>query len=79
MPENSCDSVSGHFADDGGVEVPLLEDAHDLVLAAAFRDDEHPLLRFRQHDLVRRHAAFAHGNFVEVETDTCSCTAGHLE
>ena len=42
---------------DGGVEVPLLEDRDDLLLAAALRDEQHPLLRLGEHHLVRRHAA----------------------
>ena len=42
-----------------GVQIPLVEDALDLCLASALDDEQHALLRFGQHDLVRRHARLA--------------------
>src|SRR5205807_9340834 len=34
VPEQTHEAIVRHFSDDGGIEVPLLERAHDLVLAA---------------------------------------------
>ena len=52
-------AVVGHLADAHRVQIPLLEDALDLGFAAALDDEQHPLLRLGQHDLVRRHAGLA--------------------
>ena len=45
--------------DDDGVQVPLAEDVYDLTLAPAVRDDEHSLLRLREHYLVSGHRGLA--------------------
>jgi hypothetical protein len=49
----------GDAADDDGVQIPLAEDVYHLPLAAAVRDDEHPLLRLGEHDLVGGHPLLA--------------------
>ena len=36
-----------------------MEDAFDLALTASLDDDQHPLLRFREHHVVRSHPTFA--------------------
>jgi hypothetical protein len=79
VPEEALEAVVGDFADDGGVEVPLFEDREDVRLAPLLGDDQHPLLRLGEHDLVRRHAALAHRDAVEVETDTGAGAPRHLE
>src|SRR6266481_123031 len=47
------------FADDLAnghrVESPLFEDTKHFLLASLFRDQQHALLRFAEHDLVRGH------------------------
>ncbi len=47
--------VSVTVADVRGVQVPFREDLLDLPLAALLDDDEHPLLRLGEHDLVGVH------------------------
>ena len=79
MPEQPHESVVRHFADHRRVEVPLLERPHDFVFASALRDDEHPLLRLAEHDLVRRHPAFAHRHAIELQPDARAGAPRHLE
>ena len=50
-------AVVGDFADYRGGQVPGVEDALHLALAAALDDDQHPLLRFGKHHVVRCHLA----------------------
>ena len=52
-------AVVGDVADDRRRQFPGLEDGSDLRLAAALHDDEHPLLRFGEHHVVRAHAALS--------------------
>ncbi len=56
------------------VQVPLLEHALHFRLAAALDDEQHALLRFRQHDLVRRHAGFPlrHARDVDFHADAAA-------
>ena len=79
VPEDAHESVAGHFAHHGRVEVPLLEHAHHVVFAAALGHDQHALLRFAEHDLVRRHAALAHRHAIEDEAHARAGAACHLE
>ena len=44
---NAQQAVVGDAADFHGVEAPLAEDGEDFLFAAAFRDEQHALLRFR--------------------------------
>ena len=52
-------AVVGHLPDHGRGEVPFFEDPLHLALTAAANDHQHPLLRLRQHHVVRAHAALA--------------------
>ena len=67
-----------HFADLDGVQIPLLEHSFDFVLAAALDDEEHALLRFGQHDLVRRHAGFALRHVDHVHGHADAAAGAHL-
>jgi len=71
-------AVLGDLADDGDMEVPLLEDGQDLGLAAALDDDQHPLLRLGEHHLVRRHPELAAGHPVEVDQRARAAPRGGL-
>ena len=62
-------AVVRHFADVDRVEIPLVENALDLGLAAALHDEQHALLRFRQHDLVGRHRGLALRDQRDVDLD----------
>lgn len=57
------------FADDAGVQAPLLEDVEDLVFAALVGHQQHAFLRLREHDLVRGHAGFALGHVHQIDLD----------
>src|SRR6266853_960480 len=72
------DAAFGDLADDDSVEAPLLENRKDFVLAAFFGDEEHALLRFAEHDFVRRHAGFALGNFGEIDFDAGAAAGSHF-
>ena len=62
-------AVGGDAADFDRVQSPLLEDAKNFLLAAFLRHQQHALLRFAEHDLVRRHAGFALRHEVEFDLD----------
>src|SRR5260221_619694 len=47
-------------------------------LAALFGDQEHALLRFAEHDFVRRHTGFTLGNFGEIDFDAGAAARGHF-
>ena len=64
--------IIGDLADHRRGQIPGMEDALDLALTAALDDDEHPLLRFRQHHVVRRHPALTPGHPRDV--DACART-----
>ena len=60
VPVEDHARLARHLADLGDVEAPLLEDLDDLALAPLLRDEEHPLLRLGEHQLVGRHPGLAH-------------------
>src|ERR1700694_4636760 len=62
--------VVRHIADHRGCQVPGVKDAFDLALATALDHDEHPLLRFGEHHVVRGHAALAPRNAGHVDART---------
>ena len=67
-----------HRADACPVQVPAGEGALHQVLAAGSRDHEHPLLRLREHHLVRRHAARAPRNPRHIDAHAGTALRGHL-
>ena len=69
----------GGPADGRRVQAPLGEDALAVGLAAGLEDRQHPLLAFREHHLVGRHAFFALWHVIEVELDADAPLAGHLD
>ena len=75
---NPQHAVVGDAADGDGVEVPLLENGEDFVFAAGLGHKEHALLRFGEHDLVRRHAGFALRDQAQVDFDAGSGAAAHF-
>ena len=60
------------------MQVPFLEDPLDLGLAPLLDDEQHPLLRFRQHDLVGRHAGLALRHERHVDLDAGAAARAHL-
>ena len=75
MPDNHTAGIRD-YADIRPGQVPLLEDAFDFLLAALVNDDQHPLLRFAEHDLVAGHAWCALGDLVELDLDARAGTRG---
>ncbi len=69
----------GGLADDGEVQAPFLEDAIADVFIAGLQHRQHPLLAFRQHHLIGRHAGFALGHLVEVQLDADAALARHFD
>src|SRR5208282_16923 len=78
MIQNFCDTAVGNRADNDRVQSPLFENVEHFALAAFFRDEEHTLLRFAEHDFVRRHAGFALGHFGEIDFDAGAAARGHF-
>src|SRR6266481_1697531 len=62
-------SALGHFANNDGVESPFLEDIENFLLAAVLGNQQHALLRFTEHDLVRCHARFPLRHFRQIDFD----------
>ena len=71
-------SIVGDFADFHGVESPFVEHVEDFALAAALGDQQHALLRFAEHDFVRRHAGFALRDARQIDFDSHAAARGHL-
>ena len=71
-------AVVGDVADVRRVQIPLLEDALDLGLAALLDDEQHALLRFGEHDLVGRHAGLALRHVLDVDLDAAAAARAHL-
>ena len=67
-------AVGGDLANPDGVQIPLVEDPFDFRLAAALDDQQHALLRLREHDLVGRHAGLAlrHERHVDLHADAAA-------
>src|SRR5213592_2671142 len=72
------DAAFGDLAHNDGVEAPLLENGQDFMLQAVFGDQEHALLRFAEHDFVRRHAGFTLRNFGEIDFDAGAAARSHF-
>src|SRR5579875_124428 len=71
-------AIACDLADFDRVQPPFAKHAEDLVFSALIGHQQHALLRFRKHDLVRRHAGFALGNAVELDFDTHVAAAAHF-
>ena len=65
-------------ADDDGIESPLGENAQDFVFPALLRHQQHALLAFGEHDLVRAHGGFALGHAVELDVKAHAAARAHL-
>ncbi len=76
--ENDAPRV-GDAPDLDGVELPLVEDRQDLLEAVPLRDEEHPLLRLREHDLVGRHPGLTNRDLRKVELDAAAGSPRHFE
>ncbi len=71
-------AVCGDAPDLDGIESPLFEDAENFLFAAFLRHQQHALLRFAQHDLVRRHASFALGHAVKFDFSAHVAARAHF-
>ena len=69
----------GDFADHREIELPLAEDRFGHGFLARLEHHEHPLLAFREHHFVGRHALFAARHLVHVEPDAGLAVGRHLD
>ena len=60
-------AVGRDLAHPHGMQIPFLEDALDFRLASALDHHQHALLRFGEHDFVRRHTGLALRNERDVD------------
>ena len=67
------------LADDGEVEVPLVEDGAGLGLLLRAERHQHALLALGEHHLVGGHAPLADRDAVEVEADPEAALVAHLD
>ena len=70
--------VGRDLADAHGMEIPFVEDALDLGLAALLDDEQHALLGLGEHDFVRRHARLALRHQRDVDLDARAAARAHL-
>ena len=75
---DASQATFGDAPDHDGIQPPLLENGKNFVLAAFLRDQQHALLRFAEHDFVRRHAGFALRNFGEIDLDAGAAARSHF-
>ena len=71
-------AVGGDLANVRGVQVPFVEDALDFGFASLLHHQEHPLLRFGQHDLVGRHAGLTLRYTGDIDLDAGAPARPHL-
>ena len=67
-----------HAADGNRIQSPLGKNPEDLIFAAVLGHQQHALLRFAQHDLVRGHAGLALGHAVKFDFQTHPAASAHL-
>ena len=79
FPEKAHARLPAHDADRLDVDAPFAEDGGDLGFPPLVDDEDHPLLRFGEHQLVRRHPGLAHRNLREVELHPDAAARAHLE
>jgi hypothetical protein len=71
-------TIIRHMADDGGFQFPLVENSDHIIFVTLLRDDQHPLLRFREQNLVRGHIGFACGDQRNIDIDARLRACRHL-
>src|SRR5262249_37719584 len=71
-------TIGGHGAYSDRIESPLAEDVEHFAFPALLGDQQHALLRFGQHDLIRRHAGFALRHVLQVDLDADAAAPAHL-
>ena len=81
LPAHADDHAAGvcDFADDGEVELPLVEDGAGCSFPAGLEHHQHPLLALGEQDFIRRHAGFAGRHPVQIELDADAALGRHLD
>ena len=72
------DAIVRDLADRRCIEVPLLAHRADLIHAMRLGDDQHPLLRFREHDFVRCHPGLAGWHLAGIHLHADAASRRHL-
>ena len=75
VPQATIHPIIRDAADRRGVELPFPRDRLDFLDPIRLGDDEHPLLRLRKQNLVRRHARFAFRHFRQINFDPAAGAA----
>ena len=78
MLPDAQQAIPSDRANRNGIQAPLAENLEDLVFPALRGHQQHALLRFREHDFVRRHAGFALRHQVQFDLDARAPAAAHL-
>src|SRR6267143_3445420 len=78
LPRAAIHAVVRDLPNGRGGELPLRGDRLDLFDAVALGDNQHPLLRLRQQDLIRRHSRLAGGDLGEIDLHPDAAARGHL-
>src|ERR1700722_6638161 len=78
MIQNAKFAVGCHAANFYRVETPFVKNFENFVLASTLGHQQHALLRFTQHDLVRSHSRFALRNSREINLDTSAASRSHF-
>src|SRR6185437_7962905 len=78
MIQHAQQAIASYAANFHRVKSPLVKNLEDCALATAFGDEEHPLLRFAEQNIVRGHARLALGNASKVDFDPCASPRGHF-
>src|SRR5690606_35187315 len=68
----------GHVSDGGGLQLPASQDRAYLLFSPLVGHHEHPLLRLRKENLVRRHPRLAHGHESDLYVHPRPPTGRHI-
>src|SRR5712664_2819220 len=78
LPGTAIHPVVRDLADGRRVELPFRRDHLDLFHPIALRHDQHPLLRFREQDLVGRHPRLARRDLGQIDLHADAAARGHF-
>ncbi len=76
--QNPHQRLIQHPSDHGSLKAPAMKTLHQPFLATALDHEQHPLLRFRQQELVRRHAALPGRHAIKVQFHTKTTLGSHF-
>ena len=78
MLKHTYNRLRENLTHNGRLQAPAAETLHQRLLTTGLHHKQHPLLRFRQQELVRSHALFTGWNPVEIQLNPHIPFGGHL-